>query len=67
VILPPGFNAKGVPRPLVVSLHSWSFGVEQRWPEVEKQVEDREWIWSCPLSADRFRLETQAAEARLLS
>ena len=24
-------------------------------------------IWSCPLSVDRFPFETQAAEARLLS
>jgi len=48
VILPPGFQAESSPRPLVVSLHSWSFGVEQRRPELEREVEDRGWIYLFP-------------------
>jgi dienelactone hydrolase len=36
------------PRPIVVSLHSWSFGVEQRWPDLEQMVADRGWIYLFP-------------------
>lgn len=48
VILPPDFQAGGPPRPVVVSLHSWSFGLEQRWPELEEMVADRGWIYLFP-------------------
>jgi len=48
LILPPDFSAGGPARPIVVSLHSWSFGVEQRWPELEQMVADRGWIYLFP-------------------
>jgi dienelactone hydrolase len=48
LILPPAFSREGPPRPVVVSLHSWSFGVEQRWPELEQMVADRGWIYLFP-------------------
>jgi len=47
LILPPGFRSTGPRRPVVVSLHSWSFGVEQRWP-LEQLVADRGWIYLFP-------------------
>ena len=48
VILPSGFRSGGAARPLVVSLHSWSFDVEQRWPDLEREVEERGWIYLFP-------------------
>jgi len=48
LILPPDFRAGGAARPIVVSLHSWSFGLEQRWPELEQMVAERGWIYLFP-------------------
>jgi poly(3-hydroxybutyrate) depolymerase len=48
LILPPDFSAEGSPTPIVVSLHSWSFGVEQRWPVLEQMVADRGWLYLFP-------------------
>jgi pimeloyl-ACP methyl ester carboxylesterase len=48
LILPPDFSRGGPARPIVVSLHSWSFGVEQRWPELEQMVAHRGWIYLFP-------------------
>ncbi|MEJ2240321.1 MAG: prolyl oligopeptidase family serine peptidase [Gemmatimonadales bacterium] len=48
LILPPDFSAQGPSSPIVVSLHSWSFGVEQRWPDLEQMVADRGWIYLFP-------------------
>jgi len=48
LILPPDFRPGDAARPIVVSLHSWSFGVEQRWLELEQMVADRGWIYLFP-------------------
>lgn len=48
LILPESFETKGPARPIVVSLHSWSYGVEQRWPDLEELVGDRGWIYLFP-------------------
>jgi len=48
LILPSDFSIGGPPRPIVVSLHSWSFGVEQRWPDLEQMVAERGWMYLFP-------------------
>ncbi|MEA1950494.1 MAG: prolyl oligopeptidase family serine peptidase [Planctomycetota bacterium] len=48
VILPDGFDAGGKPRPLLVSLHTWSNGVEQRLKEMEKEAARLGWIYLFP-------------------
>ncbi len=48
LILPPGFSPRGPARPIVVSLHSWSFDLEQRWPALERMVADRGWLYLFP-------------------
>ena len=48
VILPDGFDLDGKPVPLLVSLHTWSNGVEQRHPVVEQEAARRGWIYLFP-------------------
>lgn len=48
VILPDGFDPNGKPVPLLVSLHTWSNGVEQRHPVVEQEAAKRGWICLSP-------------------
>lgn len=42
--IPRNVDANSEPRPLVVSLHSWSAGMEQRQLELEALVEERGWF-----------------------
>ncbi len=48
VVLPDGFDPSGPPRPLVVSLHTWSNGVEQRFEVLERSASQRGWIYLFP-------------------
>ena len=48
VILPTGFDPEGEPAPLLVALHSWSFGYEQRQEELEAEADRRGWIYLFP-------------------
>lgn len=48
VILPDDFKADGPARPLLVSLHTWSNGVTQPQPELEKEAERLGWIYLYP-------------------
>lgn len=48
VILPHGYQPGGKPVPLLVSLHSWSAGVEQRNLPLEKLSAERGWIYLFP-------------------
>lgn len=48
VILPPGLLSASKPVPLLVALHSWSFGVEQRYSELERAALGRGWIYLFP-------------------
>jgi dienelactone hydrolase len=48
LVLPPGFQPGGGPTPVVVSLHSWSFGFQQRVPALERAVADEGWIYLFP-------------------
>ena len=48
VILPPGFAHDGDEVPVVVSLHSWNFGLEQRREDLEEAVGARGWIYLFP-------------------
>lgn len=48
LIVPKGFNPDGEPVALLVSLHSWSAGVEQRHPELERLTSERGWIYLFP-------------------
>ncbi len=48
LILPPGYDHGAGEIPLVVSLHSWSFGVEQRQEALEQAVGERGWIYLFP-------------------
>ena len=48
VILPPSFRPGAAPTPLLVSLHSWSAGVEQRRENLEQQAAERGWICLLP-------------------
>ena len=48
LILPPSYDHEGDDKPIVVSLHSWSFGVEQRVEELEQAVADKGWIYLFP-------------------
>lgn len=59
LVLPPDFLTEGPARPVVVSLHSWSFDLEQRWPELEQMVSDRGWIYLFP----NFRGRNDSIEA----
>lgn len=59
LILPPGYTASDAPRPLVVSLHTWSFDVEQRDTKLEQEAAERGWLYLFP----HFRGENQQPEA----
>lgn len=48
LILPPDFETGASERPIVVSLHSWSAGLEQRRQDLEEMVADRGWIYLFP-------------------
>ncbi len=48
VILPDGFDAKAGPVPLLVALHTWSGGSEQRHKSMEVEAEKRGWIYLFP-------------------
>jgi dipeptidyl aminopeptidase/acylaminoacyl peptidase len=48
VIVPPGYNAGGPAVPLVVSLHTWNFTLEQRFPAFETGTTSRNWIYLFP-------------------
>jgi pimeloyl-ACP methyl ester carboxylesterase len=48
LILPAGFEMGGDQVPVVVSLHSWSFGLEQRNEALETLVAQRGWIYLFP-------------------
>ncbi len=46
--LPTGFDASSGARPLLVVLHTWSFDLEQRQPELEADADARGWILLAP-------------------
>ena len=48
LILPPGYDPDGPEIPVVVSLHTWSFDVEQRNETLEEAVAKRGWIYLFP-------------------
>ena len=48
LIVPETYRAGDKPAPLVVSLHTWSFTLEQRLPSVEAETERRNWIYLFP-------------------
>jgi len=48
LILPAGIGEADSQIPVVVSLHSWSFGFQQRWEELEAGVTERGWIYVFP-------------------
>lgn len=48
LMLPDGFKPDDAPRPLLVSLHSWSGDLNQRHPELEAAALERGWIYLFP-------------------
>jgi cephalosporin-C deacetylase-like acetyl esterase len=48
LILPDNLDNRDDKVPIVVSLHSWSFGFQQRWPDLEAGVAERGWIYLFP-------------------
>ena len=48
VITPEGFSEDGGPYPLLVSLHSWSYGYEQEHQELQYLAQWRGWIYLFP-------------------
>lgn len=48
LILPPNYQRTAEAVPLVVSLHTWSFDLEQRNEELEAAVAERGWIFLSP-------------------
>jgi len=48
LILPEGFDRDGAPVPLLVSLHTWSGDVEQRDAAMEREADQRGWIYLWP-------------------
>ena len=48
LILPDDVRSRNRKVPIVVSLHSWSFGFQQRWPDLEAGVAKRGWIYLFP-------------------
>lgn len=48
MILPEKFDAAGPPVPLLVGLHSWSGGMEQRYRGLESAAQERGWIYLFP-------------------
>ena len=59
LILPEEFDAEGAPVPLLVSLHSWSAGVEQRNTDVEEEAQRLGWVYLFP----HFRGPNRSPEA----
>ena len=54
LILPPGYDSTGSEVPVVVSLHTWSFDVEQRHEDLEEAVSERGWIYLFPNFRGRY-------------
>lgn len=48
LIVPEGFDRDGPTAPLLVSLHTWSGDVEQRDSEIEREAEQRGWVYLWP-------------------
>lgn len=48
LILPDGFGKSSPPAPLLVSLHTWSAGVQQRLAPMEREARRRGWIYLFP-------------------
>jgi acetyl esterase/lipase len=48
LILPEGFDPNGPPAPLLVSLHTWSGDVEQRDADMQREADQRGWIYLWP-------------------
>ncbi|MCB0015759.1 MAG: prolyl oligopeptidase family serine peptidase, partial [Anaerolineales bacterium] len=48
LILPPDYDPAGPARPLVVSLHTWSFDLEQRNEDLEQLVAEASWLYLFP-------------------
>jgi len=48
LILPPNYRPGGDPIPIVVSLHTWSYDVEQRNETLEQAVQDKGWVYLFP-------------------
>ena len=48
LILPEVFDKDGAPAPLLVSLHTWSGNVEQRDLGMEREADERGWIYLWP-------------------
>jgi len=59
LISPEGFDPTGPPVPLLVSLHTWSGGVEQRDPKMELEADRRGWVCLWP----HFRGPNSSPEA----
>ncbi len=48
IILPPGYDKRSPAVPLLVALHTWSGGLEQRHTELERAALERGWIYLFP-------------------
>ena len=48
IVLPPSLRPGASPAPLLVSLHSWSAGVEQQRESLEREATERGWICLLP-------------------
>lgn len=48
LILPESYQTASAPIPLVVSLHTWSFDLEQRLQSVEAETARRNWVYLFP-------------------
>ncbi len=59
LILPSGYVYSASAVPLVVALHSWSSGLEQRLPDWESEAEKRGWLYLFP----NFRGKNDRPEA----
>ncbi len=59
LIVPDGFDPKGPPVPLLVSLHTWSHNVEQRHKGFEQGAEKLGWLFLLP----NFRGRNEQPEA----
>lgn len=59
LILPDNYFDDEELRPIVVSLHTWSYDLEQSFPELEQEVSKRGWIYLFP----NFRGKNETFEA----
>jgi poly(3-hydroxybutyrate) depolymerase len=59
LIVPADYRSEGPPAPLLVSLHSWSYGVEQRNEARERAALARGWLYLFP----HFRGANKSPEA----